>query len=219
MAKTPKEHYELLTLEEIYQRRDIEKTSGNEQNSLAYKVAASAIEDTKSGARSSPYDLPAEFNKNLFSMANDGERYKVIDPVADVDWTDFELAQKSEKIKAERVEAGTEVMTVMADGHHETTNVAGSEGGYRVTNPAGEQYLVQNDKFEALYDKTDNENIYQPKSDLRKVLPLSGNVAFTAPWGEEMKIRKDGVLVNGGKGDIYGIQPAEYKEALFYIPY
>ena len=94
----------------------------------------------------------------------------------------------------------------MADGHVETSKTAGPDGGYRVTYPSGEQYLVDTEKFERIYDLTDEAGVYAPKPDPRKVLPLEQNVAFEAPWGEKMYIKSGGVLVNGGGKDVYGIQ-------------
>ena len=83
--------------------------------------------------------------------------------------------------------------TVADDGHVETSKTAGPDGGYKVTNPTGEQYLVDTEKFEKIYEKTEHDGIYQPKPDPRKVVTIDKNIAFRAPWGEEMKIKKDGV--------------------------
>lgn len=210
-------HYELLPLSEIEERRDLARKGGDVDATLEYGTAAAAIKETIEGLRATPNDLPNDFSSRLFA-AHAGELFKVIDPRGDVDWTEFKVAQKTAQVKAEFVPEGTKVDTIMADGLHEASRTAGPDGGYRVTAQTGEQYLVDKAKFEKVYDETDVAGIYQPKPDPRKVLPLDKNVAFTAPWGEPMRIRDGGVLVNGGGRDIYGIQPNEFKASYEFRP-
>jgi hypothetical protein len=204
-------HHELLTLEEIERREQESYNAGKLQDYAVYDLAADAIRDTVSGLRAAPYDLPPYFEDRLYSVDQTGEKFKVIDPVKDVDWTEYELAYKTAYVKAEHVPPGTIVETVMADGHVETTKTAGPEGGYRVTNPDGEQYLVDTKEFEQKYTAAEEPGVYIPNSEPRKVVSGSQNVAFTAPWGEEMRIKEDGVLVHNGPGDGYGIQGDEFK--------
>ena len=136
--------------------------------------------------------------------------FKAIDPAIYVNWEQAQWAQKSATVKAEFVESGTVVETVMADGHVETTKTAGQNAAYKVTNPLGEQYLIEPDKFEKLYEKSETEGIFRSKWDPVPVVKVNENVSFTAPWGEEMRIKAGGVLVNGGDNDIYGIQEDEF---------
>ncbi len=206
----PTGHYELLSLSEIKAREEAALKNNDRDAAFEFDTAETAIEDTIAGNRASPDDLPGDFKARLYSSHQD-ELFKVIDPVADVDWTEFQIAQKTAQVKAELVPAGTKVETIMANGLVETTKTAGTDGGYRVTALTGEQYLVDRAKFEKLYDPVGTEGIYAPKPDPRKVIDLDKNVAFTAPWGEEMRIRSGGVLVHGGPKDVYGIQPAEFK--------
>lgn len=206
----PEGHYELLGLDAIKARKEEAVKAKDRDAVLEYNTAASAIEETVAGLRTTPNDLPSNFQDNLYTAAND-ELFKVIDPRADVDWSDYVIAQKTAKVKAEFVGQGTRVDTIMANGLHETSKTAGPDGGYKVTAQTGEQYLVDKAKFEKIYDETSDPGIYAPKPDPRKVLELDRNVAFNAPWGEPMRIRAGGVLVNGGKGDVYGIQPPEFK--------
>ena len=205
-------HYELLTLDQIHEREEIAQKANDTQAYDEYRLAGDAIEDTIEGLRGSPNDLPPDFEDNLYTSDQGGARFKVIHPAADIDWTQYGVSEKVAKVKAEFVPEGTEVETIMADGFVETTKTAGADGGYRVINPDGEQYLVDKDKFEKLYDETETAGIYEPKPEPRKVVGLTQNVSFTAPWGEEMRIRKGGVLVHGGLNDIYGIQPDEFRK-------
>lgn len=212
----PVGHYELLSLDDIKKREVAAIESGDHDAALEYDTAENAIEETIAGLRATPNDLPVDFEDKLFS-AQGGELFKVIDPVGDVDWTDFQIAQKTAQVKAEFVSEGTTVETIMADGHVETKKTAKEGGGYRVTAQTGEQYLVDTAKFEKIYDETETPGVFAPKADPRKVLPLDKNVAFTAPWGEEMRIKSGGVLVHGGPKDVYGIQPAEFKASYDFV--
>lgn len=136
--------------------------------------------------------------------------FKQIDPDT-VDWTGSKTALKAAKVSAEFVEAGTKVDTIMKDGHVETTNTAPEGGAMKVTNPSGEQYMVSPEKFASRY-ALDVDGNYAPIASPVQVKQLEENVAFKAPWGEEMRIKAGDVLVNGGPGDVYGIQPEEFAE-------
>ena len=205
-------HYELFSLEELTVLERQAQDSGDMQAYYEYDLAERAIRETVEGKRATPHDLPDDFEENLYARDNQGTLYHVVDPARDVNWTEFFIAQKTARVHAEKVEPGTVVETVLADGRVETSKTAGPEGGYRVTNPTGEQYLVDTAKFESIYDVTEEAGVFAPKPDPRKVVNVDENIAFTAPWGTPMYIKKDGVLVHGGVKDIYGIQPDEYSE-------
>lgn len=205
------EKYELLDLPSVERHIEEAKQAGDEASASVYEMSRRALQETADGLRGTPNDLPADFDKKLYAHDNTGVEYKVINPDADVDWTEFYCAQKTTPVKAEKVEPGTVVETIMANGLVESTKTAGSEGGYRVTNPTGEQYLVDTAKFEKLYDAAEGaDGIFKPKPSIRKVVDISQNVAFTAPWGYPMYIREGGVLVHEKVGKVYGIQPDEY---------
>ncbi|MCS5595685.1 MAG: hypothetical protein NZ828_00365 [Alphaproteobacteria bacterium] len=203
-------YYELMPLEQIQAEEAEALANGDMQAVAEYGLAASAIKETNEGLRATPNDLPHDFDANLFTEDNQGTLYKSIDPQRDVNWTEYYVAQKTAQVLAEKVPAGTIVETIMADGRIETTKTAGEGGGYRVTNPDGEQYLVDTAKFEKIYDDLGN-GAYAPKPDPRKVVDVERNVSFKAPWGEDMRIKSGGALVYGGPNDVYGIQPDEFK--------
>ena len=212
-ASEIKEHYELLNLEQVREREAASEASGDIQAFQEYDLAERALRETAEGLRATPHDLPDDFDERLFTQDDTGELYKVVNPAADFDWTEFLIAQKTAQVKAEKVEPGTVVQTVLSNGHVETTKTAGAEGGYRVTNPTGEQYLVDTKKFESIYDlENSKDGVYTPLPDPRKVLTVDQNIAFTAPWGTPMYIKSGGVLVHGGMKDIYGIAPDEFEE-------
>lgn len=142
--------------------------------------------------------------------------FEEIDP-AQIDFSQARFAQKTAKVTARTATEGERVDTIMKNGLVETTNTA-KAGDYVVTNPGGEQYLVGKEKFEKRYVPTDNPNVFAPNAAPVKVLELDRNVSFKAPWGETMNIRAGGVLVSNGPGDVYGIQPDEFKETYSYRP-
>jgi hypothetical protein len=133
--------------------------------------------------------------------------FKKIDP-ASYDWENAGWAQKTALVQAEVVPTGTQVTTRMKNGLVETHNVAKGDNTMLVTNPDGEQYLVGSEKFSKRYDA--RGDLYSPKSSPVKTIQVREDVSFTAPWGEEMKIARGGVLVNAGENDIYGIQREEF---------
>ena len=206
-----KPHYRLLGLDQINAFQLKAAESGDMQAAVEFRLAAIAIDETNKGLRGSPSELPGDIEAYTYTEGSDGVVFHVIDPSSDVNWTNFTPAMKTAQVKAEKVGPGTVVQTVMADGHIETTKTAGPGGGYRVTNPAGEKYLVDTAKFEKLYDPVEGaDGTFKPKPSIRKVLPISENLAFIAPWGEEMRIKAGGVLVHDGIKKVYGIQGPEY---------
>ena len=90
------------------------------------------------------------------------ETFKEIDPTTYADWSKAQWAQKTVNVLAEKVGPETTVETIMKNGHVETTKTAGSDGGYKVTNPDGEQYLVDPAKFESRYDASTYSMISKP---------------------------------------------------------
>ncbi len=121
------------------------------------------------------------------------------------------IAAKDVTIQARPATPGEEITTVMKDGHVETKNIA-KPGDMVVTNPGGEQYIVSGEKFPKKYVPTDADGVFKPAGGPAKIELVDHNISFKAPWGEDMKIKAGGVLVNNGNGDIYGIQPDEYKQ-------
>ena len=136
--------------------------------------------------------------------------FKEINPEQYFDQSKAITAQKTATISARPATAGEEISTIMKDGHVETKNIA-KAGDFVVTNPDGERYIVAGDKFLKKYLPTDNPTIYKPNAGPVQAMPLTEDVKFKAPWGEEIAIKKGGVLVKYGPGDIAGIQPEEFR--------
>ncbi|MGD9537131.1 MAG: hypothetical protein AB7P52_05180 [Alphaproteobacteria bacterium] len=146
----------------------------------------------------------------------DSNNFRAINPDDYFDQSQARMATKTTTIQARPAVAGEEVITVMKDGHVETRNTA-KAGDYIVTNPDGERYIVPGEKFESKYAPTETPGVYRPAGGPVKVMTLQEDVSFKAPWGEEMRIRADGVLVYNGLGDVYGIQPDEFRRTYAFV--
>lgn len=123
---------------------------------------------------------------------------------------------KTARISAIQGVVGQEVITKMSNGLDETKNTVKldeetGEPGWIVTNPAGEQYIVEDSVFRKKYEiDPQNPTLYKPKGAPVNCVVVGENIAFKAPWGEDMNIAANGILVLSGKNDIYGIQASEF---------
>ena len=107
---------------------------------------------------------------------------------------------------------GEQIVTTLANGHQETTNVVDT-GDMVVTNPGGEQYIIKSETFNKKYEvDPDNPKVFRPKGGAQQFLRLLEDVDFKAPWGEEMHMKKGDFInvTNRDKGDIYGIAQKEF---------
>ena len=104
----------------------------------------------------------------------------------------------------------------MANGLEETRNTVKldektGEPGWIVTNPDGEEYIVEDSIFKKKYEiDPENPTQYKPKGGPVLSSPIDEHIEFEAPWGETMKLEAGGSLILNGPNDIYGIQKAEF---------
>ena len=75
-----------------------------------------------------------------------------------------------------------------------------------VKNPDGEEYIVKPDKFASKYRATSEKGVYKPTDGPIKYVEIDQDIAFTAPWGEEMYGVKGAVLNISSLDDVYAIQ-------------
>lgn len=124
---------------------------------------------------------------------------------------------KFARIKARQGTVGEEVMTQMANGLEETKNTVKidkttGEPGWIVTNPDGEEYIVEDSIFKKKYEiDPENPSQYKPKGAPVLSSTIDEHIEFTAPWGETMRIEAGGSLILSDLNDIYGIQKAEFE--------
>ena len=104
------------------------------------------------------------------------------------EWTE-KLAEAPVYAKKGVVEArilteDEQLNTVLADGTVETSRTVPA-GEVIVTNPGGEQYAIEREKFEKRYDTTTEEGVYRAKGMARAVdNPTGQDIQIMAPWGE-----------------------------------
>lgn len=106
-------------------------------------------------------------------------------PEADEAFAAAPVYEKFAVVQASQATQETPITTVLADGTVETSNVA-QPGDYIVTNPGGEQYVVEQEKFEARYEVTEDSGTFKAKGIVKAVANATGTpVTVIAPWGEE----------------------------------
>lgn len=88
----------------------------------------------------------------------------------------------------------------------ETKGKVKVEGSMIVKNPDGEEYIVKPDKFASKYRATSEKGVYKPTDGPIKYVEIDQDIAFTAPWGEEMYGVKGAVLNISSLDDVYAIQ-------------
>lgn len=124
---------------------------------------------------------------------------------------------KFARISARQGTLGEQVITQMANGLEETKNTVKidektGEPGWIVTNPDGEEYIVEDSVFKKKYEMDpENPSQYKPKGGPVLSSTIDEHIEFDAPWGETMKIESGGSLILNGPNDIYGIQKAEFE--------
>ena len=127
-----------------------------------------------------------------------------------------ELFAKTARITARPGKVGEEIITKMKDGHTETRNTVANKGDMVATNPSGEQYIIDAKTFAKKYEiDPANPKQYRPKGGAQEFIPVEGEFCLVAPWGEVVKIQKDGGVLNvtaRETGDIYGIQRKEFED-------
>lgn len=81
---------------------------------------------------------------------------------------------------------GERIVTILKsdDGKVETENVVG-DGDWVITNPSGEQYVINEKKFLGRYEETGEEGVYAAKGYCRAIAnPFGEPIEITASWGE-----------------------------------
>lgn len=121
---------------------------------------------------------------------------------------------KFARIHARQGNVGQVVDTIL----DQTTNIVKldektGEPGWIVTNPGGEEYIVDDSTFKKKYEiDPENPSQYKPKGGPVLSTPLNENVEFVAPWGETMQVPVGGSLILSGPTDIYGVHPKAMEE-------
>ncbi len=97
------------------------------------------------------------------------------------------LFRKQGEVRAVIASGGEEVVTKLADGTTETKNTA-KEGDAIITNPGGEQYIIDSVKFNKRYEpKGGSGGVFRAKGQSRAIdNPFGNPIRMLASW-EEMQ--------------------------------
>lgn len=99
--------------------------------------------------------------------------------------TEAPVYAKKSLVQIRKASPGEVVTTTLADGTVETSNTAG-ENDVVITNPGGEQYIIDADKAEKRYEPTTEDGVYRAKGMARALTnPTGAPIEITAPWGEK----------------------------------
>lgn len=127
---------------------------------------------------------------------------------ADYDFTGMPYYKKCAIVGARQAVAGEEIETIV-DGLLETVNVA-NDGDYVVRNPGGEEYIVEQARFESRYTLIEGEtDQFLSTGEPVQAIELDQNVEFVAPWGATQYILAGGFLIFN-VDEVYGIQRQEF---------
>lgn len=120
------------------------------------------------------------------------------------------------QVKARKAVAGEIVITVIKD-KEETRNKAKADD-VLVQNPGGEQYIINEKKFNSRYTKIKSLDkgwaVYKSKGVCYGFRYIGKPFKFTAPWGELMLVEDGDMIVSTspeGGNDIYRIEKQAFK--------
>lgn len=85
-----------------------------------------------------------------------------------------------------------------------------------VKNPDSEEYIVKPEAFAKKYKTIGQEGVYEPIAEPIKYIILRHDIAFKAPWGEDMFGVNGAVLNISNLDDIYAIQNEAFNKT--YTP-
>jgi hypothetical protein len=112
------------------------------------------------------------------------------------------IYKKQGEVKALIAQGGEVIVTKLADGSTETTNTA-NPGDAIVTNPGGEQYIVQASTFERRYetkigpDGTPEAGTYSARGYIRAINnPFASRIAMMAEWGQMQEGDEDAKIAD-----------------------
>lgn len=78
--------------------------------------------------------------------------------------------------------------------------------GWIVTNPGGEEYIVDDSVFTSTYEPTGNKPGEYSKSAIQLLVPCTESVEFEPAWGGSFTVEAGGYFTINGYNDIAGVQ-------------
>jgi hypothetical protein len=93
------------------------------------------------------------------------------------------LADKQGTVLARQVTETETIVTIVNGDFTETTNTAHA-GDFVITNPNGEEYILEADNFTKRYKATGAAGVYQARGTIRFIdNPTGASIEIVAPWG------------------------------------
>ncbi len=94
-----------------------------------------------------------------------------------------------------------------------TSEINGICEDWIVTNPGGEAYKVADDVFQRAYKaKKGSDGAFVSLGVPVRVVPVSENIVFKAPWGSDQGVQAGGVVVERTDNrERYGIEKEAYE--------
>jgi len=128
---------------------------------------------------------------------------------------EYQYAESSQNMPAMSytvVQQQQPVVTVTSDGK-ETTNTA-EPNDIIMSGPSKEQYVVKAEKFPNLYDGKIGDVVIPEQGDriVARVDNITEPITFTAPWDEDMILKRGDYLVEDPSGGYYRIAQQEYDQ-------
>jgi hypothetical protein len=94
------------------------------------------------------------------------------------------IFEKTARVRIRPAVPGEQIKTVLANGTEETVKTAG-DNDVVITNPTGEEYIVDAEKAASRYKPTEEDGVFQAIGTSRILPnPTGGPIEITAPWGE-----------------------------------
>lgn len=119
----------------------------------------------------------------------------------DADFASAPTYKKNAIVTARRTERSEKLATVLADGTVETERVVPA-GHWVITNPGGEEYAIDDEKFGKKYSAEGPAGTYRAAGEIRAFQsPVQGPITVMAPWGEEQHGNAGCYLAAGIDGD------------------
>jgi hypothetical protein len=151
----------------------------------------------------------------IMNFEVDGERLEVecrlVDlkkPEYDAKFENAPLYRKNAEVQARQVTTIEEVRTAL-----DATTSTAEPGDWIVTNPGGETYRVVDEIFNNAYRSIDGKvGFFESIGVPVKVVEVTENIAFMAPWASLQGVRAGGYVVERtDNGERYGIDKAAFE--------
>jgi len=136
--------------------------------------------------------------KNISDVRNE-ITYMFIERKSPLVLTQLSLApvfKKQGTVQARPAQIGENIVTKLASGLLETTNIS-KISSWVIKNPSGEEYLLSAEQFKERYEATDSDGIYAATGYCRAIKNIYKRpITIIAPWGEPQVGEKECMIAD-----------------------